>query len=53
MKKIVIFILTLVISGLNALVSQTVTGTLTSARDGVTLPGVNDPDQRENCRSNN
>jgi TonB-linked SusC/RagA family outer membrane protein len=40
MKKIVIFILTLVISGFSALVSQTVTGTLTNARDGETLPGV-------------
>jgi TonB-linked SusC/RagA family outer membrane protein len=40
MKKIVIFILTLVISGFSALVSQTITGTLTNARDGETLPGV-------------
>ena len=40
MKKIAFLILTLLISGFSTLVSQTVTGTVTSARDGQTLPGV-------------
>jgi len=40
MKKIAFIILALMLSGFSALVAQTVTGTITSARDGQTLPGV-------------
>ena len=40
MKKITFFVFALVLSGFSALVAQTVTGTITSARDGQTLPGV-------------
>jgi len=40
MKKIAFFVFFLMLSGFSVLVAQTVTGTVTSARDGQTLPGV-------------
>lgn len=40
MKNIAFLVLALMIPGFNTLVSQTITGTVSSARDGQTLPGV-------------
>jgi len=40
MKKLVLYVLVLLCSGLQVLVAQTVTGTVRSARDGQTIPGV-------------
>jgi len=40
MRKLILYLLIFVCSGFQVLVSQTVTGTVTSAQDGTTLPGV-------------
>ena len=41
MKKLTLFLLIFACLGFQALIAQTVTGTVTSAEDGQTLPGVN------------